>query len=345
MIVGRTRCIDRLHFIEPHERKRRHSHRQCVRRTGRRVDRCRACRRADRNRSPESRAEAELDVAARRRRQIPEAERVDVRRHDVGDVLVKVLAGVAGREEAQIETTQSRPRRRGRRGGIRRVGALEFPRRCQRRFEVAIHEVIRSDRRIRSRHQPHVVHENTARLIGVDEQTRRVRHTRERVEPPASAVAPVADARIVLRHINQLQRGTAAVRIRGPRRGGFILHLVHDDLLAGQCAGPHQRQRLAAVLQSAIKARQEERQHAIGLRELGAITTDDDESARRDDRSRREREAHAVDAPAGEIERVGGMRVAQLDERRLAKRRVIHDLVDDHVVRRIRRHPVEHTGQ
>ena len=208
----------------------------------------------------------------------------------------------------------------------------------ERRFEVAVGDVVRADVRSATRHQVQVVDVNVARRIHVNVEPRSARGAGGGDALPLRRGIgarvdrrgrPVGHARVVLRRVDELQRRSGSVRGHGPGQRIGIGHFINHDVLGGCWAGFKQAQGFAAVFKLPRKLARQRERTPIGRGEAGAVFRNDDKTAGRDQCAGLEPEVGAVEPPVREIERRGRRGVEQLEEGGMGNGRVIHDFVDD----------------
>ena len=157
----------------------------------------------------------------------------------------------------------------------------------------------------------------------------------------AARARPVGDAAIVLRGIDQLERGTRAIRGDRPRGIIVVTHFVHDQIRE---AGFDQLERSSAVIEAAGHFADDRDLVAVSVDESIPVFSDDEEAARGEVGSLRKSEVDAVEPPVREVEREALMQVVNLDVGGARSERVVHDLVDQDIVRRRDRAAIEGDG-
>ena len=116
--------------------------------------------------------------------------------------------------------------------------------------------------------------------------------------------------------------------------------MIHEHVVCrvGRHEPLPERERLAAIVQRAVPFADGHQARAVRRLKSQRVRDHHSVLARLDERAVREREVHAVQLPVREVERVRHRAIPQLDERRVGRERVVHDLVDNQfVLRRLRR--------
>src|SRR5207249_7637786 len=132
----------------------------------------------------------------------------------------------------------------------------------------------------------------------------------------------------------QVQRRTETVRSRRPRRCAVVSDLVYYGVLIRRGTRPDQLQRLPVVLQLAVEHASERNRAPVSRDKTQSVTGDNKEPSGRNNAAAGEGEIDTVQPETGKIERVDRGRVVEFDERRVRRRRVIHNFIDEHVAPR-----------
>ncbi len=158
---------------------------------------------------------------------------------------------------------------------------------------------------------------------------------------------PVASPRVILRGIDQLQRGAVSIRRLRPRELVVIVDGIDEFILIRAAGGAQQLEGFAAVIQAAgIFTRGNDR-GAVSLRERRAVFNDYLEAVGGEQGAIGESKIDAIHTPIRQVERGGGGAIEDFKEFRIRFQRLgmILYFIDNHVVGGVLRSPGIRDGE